>query len=432
MQTSILDSPKTIRLSPNRGGDEVQARLSIRFLATVWMAAGLLPYSLATEPDRAAISAAYEGLLIRFPEDRPGFGLDSYQSAVEHQPMTYGLYLSAEALRARSEQTRGAGPKFTAARDHVRTAAIWLVDNQDLDGDGKPGWGLPESWDAWADGTVNPENQPYTITTAIVLTGLLDALQVKDAFTDKEHGEIAALTRTVVLRWCNEVWSNGYGGGYFWYSPSKADDIFGVNAPAMFLTPLVRLLKEHPELLSEEETALIRARTDALAKAVVSTAVLREGRPFWKYAPIPNRLKHDKPNDLVHHAYVLFGVERYRDWSEGAVQIPWSRNAAAASLDHFLVETGETSENRILELADFDAPHGPGARLWGAGTMLGFYGLAGKDSKAERVFRSIDANYGPFPNLRWVPSDSTRPNKDASYLRHDAHVLYGLALVLFQ
>ena len=389
--------------------------------------------SAAMEPAKGTIHAAYKGLLTRFPEDRPGYGLDSYKSATEHQPMTYGYYLAAEAIRARFEKKRGDGAQFATARDHVRTATKWLVENRDLDGDGKPGWGLPQSWDAWADGTVNPENQPYTITTAIVLTGLLDALQVEDAFSDEERAQIATVIRDVVLRWCNEVWSDGYGGGYFWYSPSKADEIFGVNAPAMFLTPLVRLLQEHPDVLTAAQKKLVRSRADALAKAVVSTATLREGKPFWRYAPVPNRLKHDRPNDLVHHVYVLFGVEGYRDWDDGAVEIPWSRDAAAASVDHFLAEGDKkSSRGKILELADIDADRSPGARLWGAGTMLAFYGIAEKGAKAERVFRLIDRDYGPFPKLRWVPADSTRPNKDASYLRQDAHVLYGLALVLFK
>ncbi len=378
------------------------------------------------------LARAYSRLLARFPADRPGYGLDGYQSVTDDQPMTYGYYLSAESLRARYEKAQGNAAAYADAKTHVRTAAGWLVENRDLDRDGKPGWGLPQEWDAWADGTVNPPHQPYTITTAIVLTGLLDALQVPEAFDEGERKRIIAVVREVILRWCNEVWSDGYGGGYFWYSPSKADEIFGVNAPAMFLTPMIGLLAEQSEALSAEERRLVQARVDALAAAIVDTVVLREGEPFWKYAPVPNRLNHDRPNDLVHHVYTLFGIERYRETDGGTVEIPWTREAAVASVDRFLAwsEDENPEPSRILELPESDVPGARGARLWGAGAMLGFYGYAGADAKARQVFGLIAKDYGPFPELSWVPSVSGK--SIPSYLRHDAHVLHGLALVLFR
>lgn len=404
------------------------------YLATFVAAISALSYCEAGEEsaEGSLLGRAYLQLLTRFPADRPGYGLDGYQSATDDQPMTCGYYLSAESLRARHEKAQGSAAAYEDAKTHVRTAAGWLVENRDLDQDGKSGWGLPQDWDAWADGTVNPPHQPYTITTAIVLTGLLDALQVPEAFDERERKEIVTLIRDVVLRWCNEVWSEGYGGGYFWYSPSQADEIFGVNAPAMFLTPLVRLLAEHPEALSAEEGRLVQGRADALAAAIVHTVALRDGEPFWKYAPVPNRLDHDKPNDLVHHVYTLFGIERYRDWEGGRVEIPWPRDAAVQSVDRFLQwSAGKTPEpRRILELPEFDAPKGGGARLWGAGTMLGFYGYAGANAKAGQVFGLIAKDYGPFPDLRWVPA--APGSNTPSYLRHDAHILYGLALVLFR
>jgi hypothetical protein len=64
---------------------------------------------------------------------------------------------------------------------------------------------------------------------------MLDALEIPAFWTAAEHQEIVSLGVQVVMRWCRKLWSEGYGGGYFWYSPARCDDIFGVNASSMFL-----------------------------------------------------------------------------------------------------------------------------------------------------------------------------------------------------
>src|SRR5690606_19680780 len=151
------------------------------------------------------------------------------------------------------------------------------LDHADLDRDGSPGWGLPQAWDAWSDGTENAPNHPYTITTAIVLNGLLDALRAHDLWDQRERQQLQALVVSVTRRWCNHLWSDGYSGGYFWYSPRDTDNSFGVNAAAMFLGSLTRLLAEHGDALNAQDRALFTARRDAQAKAVVSTVERREG-----------------------------------------------------------------------------------------------------------------------------------------------------------
>ena len=170
----------------------------------------------------------YRDLLALFPEDRQGFGLDPDKNLdgqtliSDHQPMTYGFVLSAEARHFRFDRNAESGRR-------VRKAVRWLIDNRDLDGDGKPGWGLPQAWPAWGHAP-NPHNQPYTITTAIVLGRHVGRPQ-PSATSGPPPGATRCWTLMVqvALRWCRELWTEGYGGGYFWYSPSPADDIFGVN-----------------------------------------------------------------------------------------------------------------------------------------------------------------------------------------------------------
>ena len=278
-----------------------------------------LVLSAENAPDNRTVHNSYQILLTSFPEDHQGYGLDRYKLATTDQPMSYGLILSAEAIRAKNEKTAKDSPSYKECRRRLKKAAAWLLENSDLDHDGKLGWGLPQSWDAWGDGTENPCHQPYTITTAIVLDGLLDALAVPELFDEDQRAKIQRVVREVAIRWCREVWSDGYNGGYFWYSPNKSDDIFGINAPAMFLGSLVRLLDEQGDSLSAQQRELVRSRVHALAQSIVTTVKLRDGEPFWRYAPLPNPAGNDRPNDLVHHIYILMGIEQYRDWSDSRV-----------------------------------------------------------------------------------------------------------------
>ena len=377
---------------------------------------------LHRQPEATRVAAAvYEKLLAMYPEESQGLGADDHfrLSPPEHQPMTYGLILTSEALRFRRT---GADE----CRRRIRKATDWLVANADLDRDGKPGWGLPQAWDAFQDGSVNPRNQPYTITTAIVLNGMLDALADRSLCSQAESEQIVRLVSQVVLRWCREVWSDGYGGGFFWYSPNPADAIFAVNTPSMFLGSIVRLIHEYPEALSAEERRLIENRADALARAIVNTAELRNGSPFWDYMAWPNFRNVRRPNDLVHHVYTLMGIETYRDCG-GRVRLPWTRLGSLRSLDSFWADGQIRQFPQGIQYAGAQSSLGSQpAILWGTGAMLAGYACWADWDGASRVLTAIQRDYGPIPDLRLRPeADNSDPT---FYPRQAAHVLWGLAL----
>jgi hypothetical protein len=374
----------------------------------------------AAPAHHAALACApreYEQLLALFPEDRQAYGKDAFRGYTGDQPMTLGLVVSAEAIHYSHLPN-------DESRRRVRAGVRWLLDHCDLDHDGAPGWGLPQPWDAWSDGTENPPNHPYTITTSIVMNGLLDSLRAGDLWSSAEKTEIHNVLVRVSRRWCRELWSEGFGGGYFWYSPRVTDNTFGVNAASMFLGSLTRLLAEQGEALTDKDRKLFTARRDAQAKAVVSTAELRDGAPYWKYAPLPNRYNKVTPNDLLHHVYTLWGIESYRD-VQGPVAIPWTRAEAVKSVDQFW-HAGAPAE--------FSQDSGPlakqPARLWSAGMMLAFYARWGNEKQTKDCFRSIHDRYGSWPRIKL---HSAAENADASfYPRQAAHVLYGLSLECYQ
>ena len=360
-------------------------------------------------------SQDYLLLLAKFPEDHQGEGLDLSFGTFKEQPMTYGLVLTSEALRFRASPTE-------EGRRRVRKAVRWLLDNSDLDHDGKPGWGYPDAWDAFADGSVNPANHPYTITTAIGLSGLLDALSLPNFWTLAEREEIRVALTGVSLRWCREVWQETASGGYFWYSPVPVDNIFVTNVSATLLGDLSRVLTEQRDALSVSEANLVQDRVRAAARMVVSTAQPRMGNPFWLY--------HERdpisPNDLVHHIYTLWGMELYRSSGVGE-GVPWTTQQAIASVDAFWRDGIVHDFPQDVTYVGSQAPYqDQPAFLSGTGSMLAFYVRWSDVPRTTRCFNYLVSAHGPLPDLHiWPLSFSNDTN---FYPRVVVAALWGIAL----
>lgn len=381
--------------------------------AAIAIVAGADSPSLADETARDA----YRSLLTQFDEQKPGYGLDTFKKLTADQPMAYGLVLSAEVMRHR------VAPDEESKR-RIRAAVTWLTDNRDLDGDGKPGWGIPQSWDAFKDGEENPANTPYTITTAIVLEGLVESLTLEDFWTPAERDKLRELVRQVLLRWCDEIWEEGFGGGFFRYSMWKCDAVFSVNAPAMLLVPMTRFLTLEGKTLADAERQKIEQRTHGLAKAIAGTVEPRGGLPFWAYTPQPNRLNRKGANDLVHHAYILWGIEAYRDFAPD-VKLPWTREQAMKSLDAYW----HGGALRAFAAGDPEVPPVERAlppTLWSSGMAVAMYARYGN---ADRAVKELLRQHGPLPKLRYTIADKSKP--PTFYTRHEAHALLGLAYAAY-
>lgn len=363
----------------------------------------------------------YELILSRFSNDYAG--KEPFIEGVYPQPMTYALILMAETLRFRSFPTE-------EGRQRIRTATRWLIDNADLDGDGLVGWGLPQACDAFADGSTNPKNHPYTITTALVLLSLMDALSIPSLWDEREQMEIRYLMRKVALRWVQDVWTGDGSLGFFWYSPSQSDRYFVPNASAMFVGAMARMLSEYGSVLNPDEYELIHDRMDQAARGIISQIQWRNGAPFWPYIGLPNILNKEEPNDLVHHVYILWGMELYRSYG-GSVGLPWSIDQAIQSLDRFWRD-GILYDypQDVVYTGEFEPFQNRPAILWGAGSILAFYGRWGTSDQAWKTYAYIREAYGPPPRLVVWPSWFS--GDEAFYPRYAAHVLWGLANYLFK
>lgn len=336
--------------------------------------------------------------------------------------MTLGLVLSSESIRYKAKPSE-------EGRKRIRLATLWLLNNSDLDRDGIPGWGLPQSWDAFSDGSTNPENQPYTITTAIVLQGLLDCASIKEVWTQEELQKIETIMRNVSVIYCTNFWTENKIGGFFWYSPNSNDAYDCPNVSAMMLGNLQRLLSEHHQIFTQAQIQLISDRVDKSAESIIATVRWRNDMPFWAYITSPNKFGRDEGNDLLHHTYIIWGMELYREYG-GKLALTWSRKQAEYSLDQYWksskIYAFPTDIQYVNKLESFNDM---AANLWSVGMMLAYHSKWGEKEKANTCFKTIETEYGPNPNLALLPKNQT--NNYSFYPRYAAHVLFGLANYIY-
>ncbi|MGC5324922.1 hypothetical protein [Brevibacillus sp. SYSU BS000544] len=366
----------------------------------------------------------YITLLNEFPVNKQGEGYEPSFPGISEQPMTYGLLLSSESLHYMVSPNED-------SKVRIKASTKWLLQNIDLDQDGFLGWGLPQAWDAFGDGSVNPENHPYTITTAIVMQGLLDALSIPSFWNAEEQSEIKKSLKTISIQWSNKAWSETPDGhGFFWYSPRVEDAHFCPNVSAMFLGMLSRVLKEHRDIFDAKEVSFIKTRVDSAAKSIVDKMISRNGLPYWNYIALPNVFNQNEPNDLVHHAYILWGMELYRD-SGGPIKITWTTEQALKSLDSFW------KDGKIFDYPMDQKYTGtmesynvrPGI-LWGPGMMLAVYARYGDGVRIKNTHEEIIKTYGPLSQLHIWPASFSQDQ--VFYARYAAHILYGLAINTFK
>ena len=323
---------------------------------------------------------AYEALRVRFDASAPGRGLDQYTPAtVMDHPMAYAFFASAEAHRYSRTQDR-------ASLARAGAAAEWLVQNADLDGDGATAWGLPFAWDAFGDGSENPEHNAYTITTAVAVQALLDVY---------EHTGDPRLLETALAGVSTFVYGAlepGDDAAWFWYSLAESDALPVFNVSAMMLGQLQRLTVHDPSL---------RRTADAVARHLLAH---RDADGHWYYSA-PGAIGDSRKNDLVHAAYIVQGLADYARFG-GSVGID------AQSLY-------ETLADFVVDGTVTEMPREPGpARAWGVGAALFTAGLLEQEFEVtgtlSAVFHAAALRYDPSP-ARFYP-------------RQAAHVLVGLAV----
>lgn len=252
---------------------------------------------------------------------RPGYGRDSSNAAPTtpvHEPMAYGLFASSLTVDGLATP--------------ARSAADWLVENQDLDGDGIPGWGLPFPWDAFNDGSINPAHTVYGITTAIAVQGLLDFYE---ATGETKYLDVAVSALEAYA-------SERTAEGSFHYSRAKTDRTPVHNVTAMMMGQFARAAR----LSNKKNLQTVATRSYEYLMALAHDD---EDGIWWNYVE-----GHPKKNDLVHASYMVRGLIDYGASGE----IIYKSNL---HLSRFV------RNNIVYDTIDHDTHK---ARSWGIGTAL--------------------------------------------------------------
>ena len=358
----------------------------------------------------------YMKLLEEIPPIFPGRGHSDYPgNPVADIPKSYAMVLAAEVNRLRAIEI--------SMRDRtlINTAGQWLLDHCDENHDGKTGWGLPFSWDAYGDGTTNPADTEYTITTGIVINALLDWADYD--FTAPK-GKILDTVSRALSTYLGSQFSSP--SGLFSYSLSIHDLPYDCFNPAAYLAGQMQrfsLYVSDAELKNKMQQAADRVMNVMLSQKKIDSG----GTWYWAYSIQENNV----PNDLPHAAYIIEGIRSYMTHG-GAIAHHFDWNAIYAHLNDF---SGEDHSKWFAfpTFSGIDPDRPP--RLYDLGMAL--YLLSRCDSDPERAkgLASTICSYGPKEGhyLKWpLSSKLGRVSKgNISVQEYEAYLLMGLSYYFF-
>lgn len=344
-----------------------------------------------------------------------GYGYDSGNREEErHYPMAYALIASAESNRY----------IYTRSNEALKSTiqnANWLVENRDINENGIIGWGLPNAWDAFSDGSENPAHTEYTITTALVVKGLLDAAEVIEdtGFINKIKYEGNKSLYLITIEEAIDAFiQNGFYNEYengmigFWYSSLVRDDYNVTNVHAMFVGQIQRASNYLRDPVKKE---FYREIADKGMKYLFNAIVRNNDAWYWNYN---NDSENLRENDLVHAAYVADGLLTYKKYN-GNLSADIDERKILNGLELFI------ENNEILEM--FSRPDLP-VRAWALGYFLyvvsDYYhqekGI--KDLIFSLVLDREEGNGFRFRNNEDSPTN---------FVRHNTHILLGLSKCLW-
>jgi len=276
------------------------------------------------------------------------------------------MLANADALDTSTSYTHSAGQGYVlqaigellwAARAHelddrealleaalAEIAELQAADDQVVGGG--PGFGLPDAWDAFGDGSTNPAFTAYTWQSGMVALGVAKIARVLDHAGHPEADAVRAYGVQLVQRW-DPHHTDVADGGYWWYSTQPSDAIAVHNTSA--------LIAMASAVLSDSgDVELPVARPQA---AVDLLWARMSGNPSngytWNYADDGYPVELRRAEDVSHALVTLQLMREARDrdwWSDSQAQgvartlldTMWSGHPARL---HGFVDGGDGDDN---------------------------------------------------------------------------------------
>ncbi|HJM97968.1 MAG TPA: hypothetical protein QF776_07350 [Acidimicrobiales bacterium] len=318
--------------------------------------------------------------------ERPGFGLEYPGYPEAESAMAYGHIAQSAALIGDYETMQKAGR--------------WLLENSGVEE--MTGWGLSFAWDSYRDGSVNPETTVYAITTAIAVDALTDIYCVTG---QREY----ILTAIDALDYYLNFLLKDANDDFFLYSDQLDSNTNTHNINAMLSLTYARV-------------GVIAGRQDFInvASGVVgslASAIERQpGNITWRYSALPYESKYSFRNDLVHAAYISYGLNEAQHYL-GIDLI--EENDLRVYMDGF--QSGDvTTEFRLNEtLTDEETKRR--SRGWGLGMYIAWLVSINDFERAEEIIETIEDYRLPEGKFAYIYGD------DLSLPRSTSHLMYGAA-----
>ena len=161
------------------------------------------------------------------------------------------------------------------------------------------GWGLPFEWDAFGDGTTNPANTVYSISTGVSVKALLDWAAISD---DATRDEVYRVVDDALAEWVAP--ESISVSGQLRYSLSGLDDGYDVfNSSAM----LAGQMQRFAELGVSDRSSSYEEVADRVMRSLIDHHVQDpQANWYWNYSTV-----EDVPNDLTHAGYIVDGIVTY-------------------------------------------------------------------------------------------------------------------------
>lgn len=268
--------------------------LSKLYLALILLVLGCIFFNY--ERENANDSKLAINLYKGFDRSHPGQGVIDYPSYDSRDiPKSYAMILLAETRRLEYSY-------LDNLPNLAYTSGKWLLDNKNLDGDDIIGWGLPVAWDAYGDGTTNPENTEYTISTAIVVDALLTWMEI-DLSSPKE--DIMKTVTMALKPFADGIFQSP--SGLIPYSFESYDLIYDTYNPAAYLAGQLQRFS----LLTEDSffASMLQDVADKQVQILLSNKLVNSstGSWYWNYS-----IQQNVSNDLPHASYIIEGLLNYK------------------------------------------------------------------------------------------------------------------------
>lgn len=266
---------------------------TLRFLAIIIIITAIAFYEKFRKEEKDiklqaknTISDLYE----RFNSEL-GYGVVDYDKKLGHEAKSYAVLLSSII---KLNQTFGE----LRHQNSIREILNWLLDNCIVDTNGNMGWGVSVSWDAYGDGTINPVNTVYTISSSMVLESLIDYLESGNLYRRDEVRKILDEVFDVFTR-PEFITSEGLIA----YSLNKNDIKYNTfNSAAHMMGQMQR----YSQYAKNSLKIKLKLTADSVAKSLSKHKNEDTEQIYWNYS-----IGENVPNDLSHFLFILNGVYNY-------------------------------------------------------------------------------------------------------------------------